>query len=51
VDQADIDAMRGDWLTNNFIREVIARFGNFTTSRVNFADPSWLHTLIRQDGD
>jgi hypothetical protein len=50
VEKVDIDAMRGGWLTDNCIREVIARFGNFTTSRVNFVDPTWLHQWIRQDG-
>ncbi|KAE9380846.1 cysteine proteinase [Stipitochalara longipes BDJ] len=51
IEQGDIESMRpGGWLTDNCIREVIARFGNFKTSRVNIVDPTWLNQWIQFGG-
>jgi hypothetical protein len=50
IEQADIDAMRKDWLTDACIHELISRFGNFKNPRISIVDPSWLNEWIRLDG-
>ena len=47
IENRDIEALRpGGWLTDTCIREVVARFGNFKTSRVNIVDPNWVEEWI-----
>ncbi|CZR52486.1 uncharacterized protein PAC_02363 [Phialocephala subalpina] len=48
IERADVEGMRDGWLTDSCIREVIARFGNLKTSRVNIIDPNWFREWIRQ---
>jgi hypothetical protein len=50
IEPIDIKAIRSGWLTDTGIREIVARFGNLTSSRVNIVDPVWFSAWIREGG-
>jgi hypothetical protein len=50
IEPFDIESIRSGWLTDTCIREIVARFGDLTSSRVNIVDPVWFGAWIQENG-